>query len=147
MTLQIGNKKMALFLRGCRKKRGFSFVELMVTVAVLSSGIILIYKAFFISLSYLNHVTNRLYAIHIMDNVIVNMQLDAAQDRAIIFRQNEQAVTVKLDNRQVDFHYFVRVYNVENLAHIFRVETSCFWKEGSRDSRISRTGLITDYRL
>lgn len=147
MISQTGNEDAGPILKYLRRKRGLSFIELMVTVAVLSSGIILIYRAFFISLSYLDHVVCRLYAMHCLENAIVNMQMETEQNKGILFREHVQNRTIKLGNKTIDFHCPVKVSNVENLDHIFRVEVSCRWKEGSRDIQLSQTEFITDYRL
>src|SRR3989338_1352826 len=67
MTSPIGND-----LRK-NSKRGFSFLEVMVAVMVLSGGLISIYKSFFTSLDYTNHLTIRLQANILLDEKIATL--------------------------------------------------------------------------
>ena len=57
-----------------RRKTGFSFVEVMTTVAVLSVGIVAIYQSFLKSLDYMNHMTNRLYVLNRIINTVEEVQ-------------------------------------------------------------------------
>src|SRR5271155_1181395 len=50
--------------------RGFTFVEVMVSLVVLCCGIVMIYKSFFLCADYLNNLTCRLYASSLIDEKI-----------------------------------------------------------------------------
>ena len=62
------------FIRGKSKKRGFTFIEIMVTLIILTSGITMIFKSFLISLDRINYLTTRMYASVQIDNRISEIQ-------------------------------------------------------------------------
>src|SRR3989338_11171657 len=88
-TLLTGNKRIPVF-NFFKRNRGVSFVEVMVAAAILSFGIVMLYRAFFVSLNYVNHITYRLYAMNILDNKISMLQKTFEVSKIIPFTAEQE---------------------------------------------------------
>jgi len=129
-----------------RKQKGFTLIELMVTIAILSVGIIGIYRAFFISLDYLTHITNRIYANVFLDNKICEIQREFISKKTIPFTtrswKNDRAV---INHKVKDYSYKVNLTNVDNLEEIFKMNLSAVWDEKNRDISLSKEVYVSVY--
>ncbi len=125
------------------KKYGFSFAEVMVTVAILSFGIVLIYKTFFISLDYMNHLTSRLYASNLLNNKIVSLQQQFADSKQIPFGFGQEVESVKLERKSLDFSFITNFKNVEGLENIYQLDVTLSWLENNRPKQLSRSAYIS----
>ncbi|MFH1360028.1 MAG: prepilin-type N-terminal cleavage/methylation domain-containing protein [Candidatus Omnitrophota bacterium] len=121
---------------------GVTFVEVMVTMAILSFGLVLLYKAFFVSLDAMNHLTHRLYALALIDNRIAFMQKVFEEKGDIPLQMQQPVDRVLFDQRPVDFRTQTDVRSVENLNNVYQLDIALFWQERGRDIRISRTTYI-----
>ncbi len=129
-----------------RRIRGFSFVEMMVAVAILSFGIVFIYRALFISLDYLHHITYRLYAQELMDNKIADVERIFHQKKTIPFSQNQEKRTLNINNRKVDFVYTLNIAAIRNLDNIYQLDVSVSWPERNRHIKLSRLAYIANLK-
>ncbi len=146
MTLPIGNDNSRFFAKGAKKREGFSFIEVMATVVVLTSGIVFIYKAFFISLDYINHMTYRIYAVNLLNNRIATLERDLESENVLPVGNKEDIEKVTLGHKTVDFRYDRTFRNVEKLSNIYELTLGLSWREGSRDIRLSRSLYIANYK-
>src|SRR5262245_8551690 len=68
MTSSIGNKFLPF------GQKGFTFLEIMITIVVLSTGIVAIYKTFLLCLDHQRYLTHRLYASNLIDRRTAQLQ-------------------------------------------------------------------------
>lgn len=141
MISRIGNKQK----KPHRKRGGFSFFEVMVAAAVLSSGIVLVYKSFFTVLNFSDYLTRRLYAANLINNKIVTLQKVFEASRQIPFRQNREVESLTVNNKTVRFTYTMNFFQIENLKDIYQVDVILSWNEGTRDVRLSRSAYVANF--
>jgi len=144
MTLPIGSKPVAL-KNNRWGKHGFSFVEVMVALAILSGGVVFIYKSFLISLDYIHHLACRSYALTLLDNKINYFQQIFAAKKEILFNQQDAGDEVTINNRKVYFRYEMDFKMVEKLKNIYQLDISLAWNEGNRHKQLARQVYIANY--
>ncbi len=125
---------------------GFSFVEVMVTAAVLSFGIVMIYKAFLASLDQLTYINHRLYAMTLLDNKVISLQKLLEARKEIPFGGTQETESGQFGQKTVDFNYILDFKNIEDINGIFQLDIKLSWKEGRRDVGISRSVYLACYR-
>ncbi|MFA5060672.1 MAG: prepilin-type N-terminal cleavage/methylation domain-containing protein [Candidatus Omnitrophota bacterium] len=139
-------KKTTTLPIGATKNRfGFSFVELMVAVAVLASGIVFIYRIFFISLNYSNHVVYRLHALDLLSQKIETTERIFREKNEIVFGSQQEVKTVLINNRPVDFRYVLDFKSVDGLESLYDLTVSVSWAEGVQKKTLSRSAYIADF--
>ncbi len=124
-----------------RLTRGITFIEVMLTVVVLSAGLVAIYRSFFSAINYLDHLSTRLYAHNLMENRIATIERDfrSLKDFDIgVF--SEDAL---INNRTVTFHYAVNLKPVGTLLSVFELEIVLSWQEHGRPASLSRTAYFS----
>ena len=142
MISSTGNGLGSVFRRSRRRERGFSFVEVMVTMVVMSLGVVMIYKAFFTSLNFINHVTYRLVALSLLDKRIADTEWLLKSQGVISLTQGARTESVVIHNKPVDFHFQTDFRNVGMLKGVYELELSLSWREGERDITVSRAVYI-----
>ena len=119
-------------------------MEVMVTVVVLSVGLVGIFKVFHSSLSYLTHLTNRIYASNLLDNRFAKVQR---------MLSGYHTLPVELDQEE-NIHIGARIFPVKkgtgirqigDFIDIFRLDLSVGWKEGQRNITLKRTFAVEDW--
>ena len=142
MMLQIGNETPAM---RSQSQRGFSFFELMVTVAVLSSGLVLLYNAFFLAIDYAQRVSCRLYAINLLDKKINEIQMLFQEKSQLIFNEKLDTETVNINHRKVKFQFTTNVEQKQGIEGVYQVDLNLSWDDGKRISRLARAFYMSQY--
>ena len=124
-------------------KKGFTFFELMVTVAILSTGITLIYRSFLISLDYQEYLSHRLYAINLLNDAIAIRQWELQDKGKVDLGQHMETVDAKLNNKKVAFQISTLVRKVDQLENIFELDTVLAWLENGRSVRLVQSTYIS----
>ena len=124
------------------RERGFSFVEVMVAVAVLAFGLVLIYKAFFISLDYTEHITHRMHAVILLDNLTSQIQQKVKTEKKPPAGNIESTQQIPINNKKVNFHYQVNFTKLEHREDIYQADIALFWTEGERQIRLFRSFYV-----
>jgi len=124
-----------------KNQDGFSFIEIMTTVAVLSLGILAVYQSFFKSLDYLNHMTYRLHALNILSNKIELVQKRLEVSGEIALNEPTPAI-VSINGKTVEFQQDVQISDVHQLKNIYRLDVTLSWQESGRNITLSRSCYI-----
>ena len=140
MISQIGNSPNRP--QNLQKNGGLSFFETMVAVVILSSGLVFIYKAFFIALDYTEHLKCRLYANVLLDEKISSLERLLQDQNQIPFSQGKEIESVQVENRKIDFQYTIDLRGVENMKGLFEINISIGWQQGKRWVSLSRDAYI-----
>ena len=117
----------------------------MMALAVLSIGIVMIYKSFFVSISTLNHVVNRIYASNLIDGKIADLEQMFREDQSATFNRGHESVRASVGHREIEFDYSINVYSVEHLPGLQEVDVKLSWKEGSRQINLTRSAYISSF--
>ena len=119
----------------------------MVAVMVLSGGLVSIYKSFFTSLDYTNHLTIRLQANILLDEKIATLNR-LLQDQNQLTLVGPQAVDrVIIAEKPVNFQYTLDLRSVENLKGLFLLDVSIGWMEGNRRIQLLREAYLSSPKL
>lgn len=127
-----------------RKKNGFSFIEVMVTVCVLAFGLVGVYQAFFTSLNYIDHMTYRIHAMTLLDNQIEMLQKQLELKGELYVGNLKDLYLVKINNRPINYIYEIALKDLEDSPNVYQLDLSIKWKERARNIRISRSVYIFD---
>ena len=130
-----------------RNPRGYTFLELMVTVAILSIGIVAIYKGLITSLDYQTQLSCRLCAMNLMDHEIARIEKEFEPQGEFPSSENGKIVQAVLDYREVPFEVSAQVNYFPNLEGLAQAEVTLTWPDRGRDMRIKRTIYLLSLKL
>ena len=115
------------------KKRGFTLIEVLVTTAVLSLGIVLIYRGFFTLLDSYGYYSNYLRVAAFADE-----KLWQAQDALSCFGPGAGAGSSgRLNIRNKNFNWRLSVSPIE-AESLYRIDLAVDWQEGPRIRGLTR---------
>lgn len=132
--------------KGPRKgssSKGFTLMEIMVTVAILSFGIVAIYEAFFISIDTYGYYTRYLNTQDWINEKISEMELVLMESQAL--EPGQTAGQMTRDYKTFD--WTMQVALIEEDQGLYAVAVRLFWQEGSRTVDISRTAYLMPPQL
>lgn len=142
MTLKIGNKfrEKSVGLPGLLSfsrysKRGFSFFEIMTTVAVLSFGIVIIFQTFLTSLNSFGYYLTNLQAQCWADEKIWEISDDLMREDFIDNCQING--NLLLANKGVT--WIMKIDRIDEEENFFKLALIVCWQEGNRRIEIYRT--------
>lgn len=123
--------------------QGFTFVEVMVTLVILSSGIVFIYKTFFLCADYLSRLSLRLQAVELLDEKIDTMARLLKEKGGMAFSPGDASVVRTVQNKSVTFQYVVDVAQVPGFEDVWRCDVGISWPETGRQSQLSRSAILS----
>ena len=117
-------------------KKAFSLIEQMIAVAILSSGIVLIYGAFFTSLSAFNYSSNRLNVSSWMNEKIWETQNELICSGELIMGEYTGSFVSK--NKNFDWRMSVNLIGQARESYLYRLALTVFWKEPRKNVSLSQ---------
>jgi len=115
-----------------RKDPGFSLVELMIAVSILSVGIVAVLTSFLNSASLLDSLHNRLAAINFLEGKISDLRQKAIEEDGIEPDSSQEEIA--LGNRRAEFRLEIQPLDVEELKdYINEAKFSLSWQEGNKN--------------
>ena len=124
--------------------RGFSFLEVMVTLTVFSLGIVMIQKAMLHSIDIRQHLTNRLYAFQLLDDHFIRAKDQFKKNGESPLALNGLVIESRLNKRTVPFQLAVNFRQMDKARGFYRMDMTLSWPERNRTARIQRSALLTD---
>jgi hypothetical protein len=116
------------------KNAGFSFFEIMVTVAVLSFGIVIIFQAFIISLNTFDYYLTHLQAQNLADEKIWEISDELMQkDSLDISETNGNFI---IGSKKVTWN--IDVVPMDEKGEFFNLNLIVSWQEGDRKIEVQR---------
>jgi hypothetical protein len=115
----------------------------MITLVILSSGIVMIYKSFFLCLDYLSYLTCRLYASQMIESKISDITHSYRQSEDATFDRGAMVETVEVNHKWVDFKYNIEMSPVIGLDYVYRLKVVLSWNDGRRIMNLSRESLLS----
>jgi prepilin-type N-terminal cleavage/methylation domain-containing protein len=142
MTLITGNSaRLSWDASAKARKKGLTFIEVMVTIVILTSGLVAIYRAFFIGVNYVERLSHRLYALNLLDSKIAVIEKDFRSLKDFnIGAMTESAV---IDHHTVDFQYTIHMAPVGKLLSVFALDITLTWQERGQIMSISRSAYFS----
>jgi len=128
-----------------RRKNGFTFIEIMVTLIVLSVGLVAILKSFVISVDQMSHLTNRLYATTILDNHISFVERMLKVDNALPISL-EPTEGISTGAKKIIFHPKIKISEIQDYVEIFQLEINLTWVEGQYQRHLTRSAYLENFR-
>ena len=125
------------------KNKGFTFIEMMVTLAVLSVGIVFIYKSFLVSIDQLEYLTQRLYATVLLDNQFSAIERNLKIYKALPVSLNE-SLKIPIGPKTITYKQGMNIKEVEDYPDVFSLTLVLSWSEQRRQMTLERTGYISD---
>jgi prepilin-type N-terminal cleavage/methylation domain-containing protein len=139
-TSPTGNKP----ARRIRNSKGFTFVEIMTTLAVLGGGIVMLYKSFFLCLDYQNHLAYRVYASNLLEDKIAITEQMVRDYKVLAFEHDAQDEQVLFNNKPVNFHVDIQVALVSGIPSLYQLDVTVSWKEKNRDVTLRRSAYASN---
>ncbi len=124
-------------------KKGLTFIEVMVALVILTSGLTAIFKILIASIDQLNHLTNRLYASTILDNRIAEIERDLRVYKVLPI-ELEKSEVVDVGSKEVTFDQEMTISAFDGFADIFYIDLTLKWKEANRDVSMSRAAYLSE---
>jgi len=122
--------------------RGFTFVEVMVSLVVLCCGIVLIYKSFFLCADYLNNLTCRLYASSLIDEKIGDISGSFADWPARDLNLGNSSVDLEINHKPVHFEYDINLAPLPDVKSVWQLDVRLSWFDGQRNMHASRSAYM-----
>jgi type II secretion system protein I len=133
-------------LKKNNNRNGFTLIEVMVSLVILSVGIVYILKSFVISLERTTHIRNRIYATTAVDNRInyIQRMLRAYEMLPIDLNRKEE---VHLGGKEMTFKQHMVIREVAEMPEVFDLTLTLSWQEGLRDITLSRSAYLSDFSV
>ncbi len=125
--------------RPAKVQRGYTFLELMVTVSILSVGIVGIYKVLLAAMDYQTQLSCRLYASNLMEHEISTLENQFRASGELPPKENGKILEVLLDRRNILFQFSIAPAAVENnLAGLLPVTVLLSWPDQGREFHLKK---------
>lgn len=128
-----------------KRKNGFTFMEVMVTVVILSTGIVMIYKAFLLSLDHQRYMIHRLYANNLLDQKIEGIQRLFQDKGAASLKPGETVENISISHKAIPFAINTLFKNVSDMEDFLQMDIGISWLERGRPIRLTRSVYISRY--
>ena len=114
----------------------------MVSLVVLCSGIVLIYKSFFLCADYLNNLTCRLYASSLIDEKIGDISESFAEWPARDLNFGDTFVTLEINHKPVRFTYDMKLAPLADVNSVWQLDVKLSWPDGPRNMHATRSAYM-----
>jgi prepilin-type N-terminal cleavage/methylation domain-containing protein len=135
MTLRIGRRIMA---RGVRKEIGFTLIEVLLSVMILSFGLIVVNQTLLRSLSHLSYSQARFQANQVMERKIFETRKKAWSEKK---RPPSRDNGVLLENR-TSYSFESQSVSVRGSKFLYEVRMAIHWLDSGKEKGFSRTFYI-----
>lgn len=127
-----------------RSNKGFTFIEIMVTLAILSVGLVAIFRSFFVCLDYVNHLTYRLHGLTLLENRLADIEKKYRANGHFNFSPGSEIEIVSINNKDVEFSYRTAINPFEEVPGLHAVDVSILWDERNKAYEVSKTAYFSD---
>ena len=125
--LRIGNK-------------GFTLVEVMVTIAILSFGIVMLYEAFFTCLNGFSYSKSRLGVQRWTDEKIWEVEHELIRSRTLITGESAGSFIDK--NKNFAWKMSINLIDEAQDAYLYKLSLDVNWKEAQKNVSLSQVAYV-----
>lgn len=122
---------------------GFTFFEVMVTVVILSVGILIIYRGFLTGIYYQRQMTYRTYAMNLIEHKIASVQYALQSGKKMPVYEEDEIENIVLNNQNIVFHFTMNYQPLAALSGVYEVHVGLSWQELGRTFGLKRMALIS----
>ena len=126
--------------RNKRKKRGFTFVEVIVATIVLALGIVVIYEGFLTTLGGFNYCLDYLDAQLWMDEKMWDVQDKLYHYKTLLTQDSEGTFIV--DGKEFDWSLAYSLIQGSKEASLYEVTLDISWQEGLHRPKSTRGAYL-----
>ena len=112
-------------------------LEVLVSVSILSFGIVYIFHTFFTSASILRHLDNRVAAGFIMEEKIWNAKKMFYRSESVYNSTDHQMV-----GENPEFDVVVKLKRKSGFAGLCEIESKAYWTEGRKNVTVGRDMFV-----
>ena len=131
--------------RKLKANNGFTFIEIMVTLVILSVGIVGVYQALFQSLDHMSRLTSRLYANILLEDQLAVIERQLRAYKTLPTETPVQEIDVGVQH--VNFEPQLIIGEVDQFTDVFKIELEYTWLERNRQNRLGRSAYLSDFLL
>jgi len=117
-----------------KSKSGFTLVEVLLSIVLVSYVVTLIFRAFFVSLGAIDEAGDRLDLLYHMHDKMLNVKLAVESDEPIT--ASDQRGVIEIANKP--FYYNISASRVAGIEALKKIDAAFYWFEGSRRISLSR---------
>lgn len=121
----------------CAKRAGFTLIEIMITLIVLSVGVVFIYKSFFTSLDVFNYCSNYLAVQPYIDEKIQQAQSEIEQDGQLVSGALSGSF-INRHNMEVSWDLNAGLIDTYEDFNLYKINLALSWQEGLRKINLLR---------
>ena len=115
----------------------------MVTLVVLSCGIVFIYKTFFLCTDYIARLSMRMHASELIDERIADISRSFhVANGSLSFDQGPMVMMEKINRKIIGFHYNVEVVPVPGFDGLFNLQVGVSWVDAGKIASFSRSAAL-----
>jgi len=126
-----------------KQKKGLTFIEMMVTLVIISLGIVGIFTSLLSALDQTNYLTNRLYAAQLLDNKIFQQEKMFRRHKKFMLDSNSK-INMHTGYKRISFYPEINIRDINGAADIFLLDASLSWMEAGKKKKIKRSAYIMD---
>lgn len=119
-----------------RRHNGFTLLEVTVTVAILSLGLVGLSQAFFTSIEAFSYAQDYLNIRPWMDELVWKVQDDLQRYGDLINKEASDSLIV--GNKRFSWHMQIEPIETAEKYALYRLTLNVFWRMGRRRKNISR---------
>ncbi len=136
-------KNLKLMPKRIATTRALTFMELLVTVTILATGMVMIYKAMLLSLDYQDYLTQRLYGANLLENKIAVIQRDFQYEKTMSFSSKGEFQGAVLNNKRMAYQFSYVLSNIGTLKNLFQLDVILSWMDHGRSFSLTKSIYIS----
>jgi prepilin-type N-terminal cleavage/methylation domain-containing protein len=130
-------------VQSLKNTKGFTLIEMIVTVGILAFGMVTIYEALFISMDAFGFYSN-----YLNTQDWIDQKISETQNELMLAQVLEDGVTSgQVVRSHKTFHWTMTVNPVNEAQRLYKVDVTLAWKQGSKNVRTSRTAFLLPPQL
>ena len=123
--------------------KGFTLVELIVTVGILAFGIVTVYEALFISMDTFGFYVNYLETQDWINEKISEKNDELTQEKILEIGEDSGQIV----RNQKTFYWTSSVSFINEEQRLYEVNVTLSWKQGGKNVRTSRVAYLLPPQL